>query len=592
MTSSTFTRRAAHVAAGLLLCAAVPSAQQFVLSSEDRARLLAVDFTALGPDGAPVTDLTPADITLRIDGRTRPVRALEYITAGDATRRVPPPFGTNVASTDSRAIVLMIEDDSLKPGGEQALKDDIRAFLAKLNPVDRVAVVTLPYGGMKSDFTSDRTRLLTALGPITGRAPQNESASDAGCRTRSTLVSLAGTLESLSNAESPVTVVLFTAGLTPPRGVESLSRQTIDGVDVMRAMGTCEVLTEHYNNVSIAAARARAQLFVIIPELNADASGRSGLEHLTGQTGAPLWNLRSGDQTALDRVVAQTAGFYLARIEPDPGESPDLVRGYSVSVNRPAVTIRHRPQMQAKRPGGPAATTTVSAPLDMMREARLFTALPLRVTATPSRNSDGSLKVVAVFDTPGSETVSSAMLGLFAADGRMVSSASLTAAELAANPIVAALTAPVGDYRLRVAAIDGQGRAGAADVDVSVALVDAGPLQLSGLLLGQSRPEGFVPRLEFSTEVSALAMLEIYGGKAGTPVGVAFEIATTENGPAMATLPGAFAPTNQPDTFVVTAAIPVGALQPGDYAIRAIVAAQGEAGGRVVKTLRKLPPQR
>lgn len=581
-------RLAAAAVAGLLLPAA-PAAQQFVLSSQDRARLVAIDFTAFGPDGSPVTDLTPADITLRIDGRTRAIRALDYISTTDTARRVAPPFGTNIGGTDSRAVVLIIDDETLRPGREIELKEDIRKFLAQLGPADRVALVTLPYGGMKADFTADHSRVMSALGPITGRAPQQESASDAGCRTRSTLVALAGVLESLSSAEAPVTAVLFTAGLTPPKGVESLSRQTIDGVPYMNTVGTCEVLTDHYNSVSAAAARSRAQLFVIQPELSASNTGRAGLEHLTGQTGAPLWNLRSGNETALDRVAAQTAGFYLARIEPDPSESPELVRGYSVSANRPGVTIRHRPQLQVRRPAS-AAPVKVGAPLDMMREARLFTDLPLRVTAAPSRNADGSLKIVTLFDAPGTPSLTAAMIGLFAADGRMVASASLTAAELAASPVAAALSAPPGEYRLRVAAMDAQGRGGAADVELSATLTEAGPLTLSGLILGQSRAEGFVPKLEFSTEISALAMLEIYGGKAGTAVGVAFEIATTPNGPALATLPGAFAPTSEPDKFVVTAAIPVGALKPGDYTIRAIVAAQGAAGGRVVRTLRKLPP--
>lgn len=579
--------------AGVVLLSAAVAAQQFVLSSQDRARLVAIDFTAFGPDGTPVTDLTPADITLRIDGRTRAIRALEYISTTDMARRVAPPFGSNIDGTDSRAVVLIIDDETLRPGRELDLKEDIRKFLGQLGPADRVALVTLPYGGMKADFTHDHARIMTALGPITGRAPQQESSSEAGCRSRSTLVALAGVLESLSSADAPVTAVLFTAGLTPPKGVESLSRQTIDGIPYMNTVGTCEVLTDHYNNVSTAAARSRAQLFVIQPELSANNAGRAGLEHLTGQTGAPLWNLRSGTESALDRVAAQTAGFYLARIEPEPSESPELVRGYSVSANRPGVTIRHRPQLQVRRPASASgAPVKVGAPLDMMRQARLFTDLPLRVTAAPSRNADGSLKVVTLFDAPGTPALTAAMIGLFASDGRMVASASLSAAELAASPVIAALSAPPGDYRLRVAAMDGQGRGGAADVELSATLTDAGPLKLSGLILGQSRAEGFVPKLEFSTEISALAMLEIYGGKAGTAVGVAFEIATTPNGPALATLPGAFAPTTEPDKFIVTAAIPVGALKPGDYTIRAIVAVQGEAGGRVVRTLRKLPASR
>jgi hypothetical protein len=572
--------------AGASLLTATSTAQQFVLSSQDRARLVAIDFSAFGPDGKPVTDLTPADVTLKVDGRTRAIRALDYISATDRAPRVPEPFGTNTVPESARAVLLIIDDETLRPGREKDLKDDVRAFLGKLGGNDRVGLATLPYGGIKAHFTTDHNRILAALDPIVGRAPQTESASDAGCRSRSTLVALAGTLESLSSGDTPVTVVLFTGGLVGPKGVESLSRG-----EFMNTMGQCEVLTDHYNQVSAAVARSRAQLYVIMPELGADNSGRAGLEHLTGQTGAPLWNLRSSNDTAMDRVAAQSSGFYLARIEPDPSESAEMVRGYSVSSNKPGVTIRHRPQLQLRRTSaaGAAPATKVTSTLDMMREGRMFSDLPLRVSAATSRNADGSLKVLAVFDAPGTPSLNSAMVGLFDITGRMVASTTATAAELAASPTVAALSAPVGEYRLRVAAIDSQNRAGAADVDVNVALTDAGPLKLSSLVIGQNRAEGFAPRLEFTTEVTALAMLEIYGGTAGTAVGVAFEVASSLNGPAIVTMPGAFAATNEPDKFMVTAVIPVGALPPGDYAIRAIVAAKDQPAGRVVRSIRKLP---
>ncbi len=73
---------------------------------------------------------------------------------------------------------------------------------------------------------------------------------------------------------------------------------------------------------------------------------------------------------------------------------------------------------------------------------------------------------------------------------------------------------------------------------------------------------------------------------------MAFEIARTANGPALVTLPGAFAATNEPDKFLVTAALPVGALPPGDYVVRATVGAQDQPAGRVVRTLRKVAPSK
>src|SRR5688500_20027624 len=66
---------------------------------------ITIDFFAAGPDG-PVFDLRTEEITLKINGRARPVRSLRYISlpppdpAAPVTTSVPfadlePPFGTN-----------------------------------------------------------------------------------------------------------------------------------------------------------------------------------------------------------------------------------------------------------------------------------------------------------------------------------------------------------------------------------------------------------------------------------------------------------------------------------------------------------------
>ncbi len=584
--------------AALLLLSAAPAAQQYVLSNEDRARLVAIDFTAFDADGRPVTDLRPEDVTLRIDGRTRAIRALEWIPAGATTRRVPPPFASNTLTEDSRAVLFVIDDETLKPGREQELKTEIKTFVSRLGAADRVALVTVPYGGMKSDFTLDRDRFLAALDPLTGRAPQTESASDAGCRSRSTLVALAGTLDSIASADAPLTVVFVTGHLTPPRGVTSLSRSAsgVPGVDYFNTMGTCEVLPDHYQAIADAAAKARAQFFVVQPDLLADPSGRVGLEHLTGLTGGPLWNLTTTDtDRALDRVLSQTAGYYLARVQPEPQESADLVRGYSVSVNRPGVTVRHRPRLQLRAGAAPAAEAgQPDVLLALMRRPRIATDLPLRVTTATSRHTDGQLKLMVLFDAPLSTQIGAPMIGLFDAGGRMVVANTARPEDVkGGNTGLLAVAAPPGRYRLRLSATEGTSpvRLGSVDTDVEVGLVEAGPLRLSGLLLGQARAEGFTPKLEFRAEASGVALLEIYGGKPGTPVGVAFELAAAAGGPPILTMPGVIAPTSEPDRFIVTATLPVGALPPGDYEVRALVAAQGEAVGRVTRTLRKLPPQ-
>lgn len=558
-------------------------AQQFVLSSQDRARLVAVDFSVVAADGSPVGDLRPDEVTLKIDGRTRAIRSLEYVpvrvTAGLDTAL---PFGSNITTDTGRAIVLIVDFESIRPGREAALREHIGQFVRTLAPNDRIALVTVPYGGVKVDLTTDHARLTPALMALSGQAPSVESESEAACRTRATLVALRGAIDDLRGGEAPVTVVLFSGQMAAPQGVQAMQ----SGV----SLGRCQLLREHFQHLSSAVANARAQLYIVKPELSTSSAGMAGLEHLTGVTGAPLWNISGPDGGALPRVLRESGGYYLARFEPQPEETQGSVRGLSVDISRPGVELRTRPQMTVVRQQSRFDGAAPATPLAMMKEARVYRDLPLRVVGFSSREPGArDVRITILFDSPDpAAALTDAIVGLYDEDRRLVASRVMSAAELVGSTITTALRVPAGTYRLRVAAAEASGRSGTADFTLNAGLVSAGGLTLSDLVLGLSRDGQFQPRLEFGAEATAMAHLEVYGGREGARVGVVFEIARTLNGPAIVAMPGAFAATTDADRFLVTAAIPIGALPPGDYVVRATVAAQDQAGGRVIRPIRKV----
>lgn len=575
------------VSAGLAVASVISiyadDAQQFVLSSQDRAKLIAVDFAAVGADGRPVTDLRPDEVTLRIDGRTRTIQALEYVPAVPITSLggtgIALPYGSNVATASGRSIVLAVDFETIRPGREAALKEHISQFVKTLQPSDRIALVTVPYGGVKVDLTTDHARVAQSISMLSGQA---STGAEAGCLARDTLVSLRGMLNDLRGGDGPVTVIFVSGGMVGPQGVISMQ----SGV----SLGRCQLVRENFQQVGAAVANARAQVYIVQPDLSQAGSNVAGLEHLTGVTGAPLWHLSGVNDSALSRVVRETSGYYLARFFPEPDESQGSVRGLDVSVSRPDVVLRTRPQMTVERQQTRFTASAPAAPLAMMKELQVFRDLPMRVTGFTSREAGrDDVRVVVLFDSPDpSAALNDAMVGLFAEGGRMVASRVLKADELQGNPVITALTVPAGTYRVRVAAAEASGRGGTADFTMDAGLAVAGSLQLSDLVLGLSRNGQFQPRLEFGSEASAMAHLEIYGGREGIQVGVMFEVARTANGPALLTMPGAFAATTEADRFLVTAAIPIGALPTGDYVVRATVAAENQAGGRVVRPLRKV----
>jgi len=569
------------VSAGLAAASvmSMDAQQQFVLSSQDRAKLIAVDFSAVGADGRPITDLRADEVTLRIDGRTRAIQALEYVPVqGIGGTDAALPYGSNVATVTGRSIVLAVDFETIRAGREAALKEHISHFVKSLQPTDRIALVTVPYGGVKVDLTTDHAKVAQSISMLSGQS----SSGEAGCLARDTLVSLRGMLNDLRGGEGPVTVIFVSGGMVGPQGV--LSMQT--GVSI----GRCQLTRENFQQVGAAAANARAQVYIVQPDLSQVGVNIAGLEHLTGVTGAPLWHLSGVADGALSRVIRESGGYYLARFFPEPEETQGSVRGLGLSVSRPDVVLRARPQMTVERPQNRFATAAPATTIAMMKESVTYRDLPLRVTGFTSREAErGDVRVMVLFDSPDPAAVlNDALVGLFAESGRMVASRVLKADELLGDPVVTALSVPAGTYRVRVAAAEASGRGGTSDFTLDAGLAVAGSLQLSDLVLGLSRNGQFQPRLEFGPEASAMAHLEIYGGREGTQVGVMFEVARTMNGPALVTMPGAFAATTEADRFLVTAAIPIGALPAGDYVVRATVAAENQAGGRVVRPLRKV----
>ncbi|MBA2304842.1 MAG: hypothetical protein H0W08_19730 [Acidobacteria bacterium] len=166
---------------------------------ERGADLVGVDFTAVSPDGRPLADLKASEISVRIGGKRRAVRSVQLISiAGDprATASLPPAFATNDASDGGRSLVILIDDDSFQAGREAAVRGAVDALIARLSDRDRLSLVTMPYGGVKVPLTTDHTRVRTALMKIVGQSTGTETGSDLACRTRRTLESLAGYLDS------------------------------------------------------------------------------------------------------------------------------------------------------------------------------------------------------------------------------------------------------------------------------------------------------------------------------------------------------------------------------------------------------------
>jgi hypothetical protein len=302
-----------------------------------------------------------------------------------------------------------------------------------------------------------------------------------------------------------------------------------------------------------------------------------------------MLQLTGSEAGGLGRVLQESGSYYLATFAPERSDRSGRSQQLDVRVSRPGVQIRSRPHVTFARPDSLTRRPANPSPRDMLGVTTVFRDLPLRASAYTALDADGrTLRIITLAEPvdPGTK-LSSLVAALFDRDGKAVSQWTATAEELAGSPVVGAMPAEPGAYRLRVAAIDMDGRAGTADYEIDAEIVQTGPLKLSSVILGLSRDGRFTPRLQFSTEPVAIAFIEMYGAPAGTKLAATLELASTMNGPAILTLPLAFERIGE-NRYTATGAVPIAALPPTDYVVRAMVGVEGQAMTRVTRTLRKV----
>jgi VWFA-related protein len=553
-----------------------------------------VDFTALNADGSPIADLQPSEVEIKIGDRPRVIRQLRRVSAGEASHaagRLPPPYGTNSDISTGRRFMIVIDQESIAAGREQLFRSAVEGLLSELTSADRTMVAALPFGGIVVPFTSDIARIRLATGRIAGQGSRTETGSDRACRTRRFLESMMGMLQAGGTEDSPQTLIVFTDGMAAPR------RDAPAGL----LPGMCELQIDLFRDLAEVTSRARANVYIMQPAdigirtslPRATIGGTSdigsdnpleGLEHLAGVTGGTRLALDASGTGSLLRVAKESTGYYAAELEPANGEVFNRARSVAVRISRRGVTVRARPEIVFTDTVRPSGKTRLAVP-DLLSSAEAVADLPLRVGGFTVRDADGKLRV-GVLVEPVDATVALASAGAILIEGNGRVAAHWHARDATERPLLGAMTAPAGRYRIRAAAIDSAGRPGAAEAEVDVGLIDVGALSLGSLLLSASRGGTTSLQLEFSTEPTARASFDIYGGSEGQRVAAVLELARDLDGPAMSTVPLALTRADAA-RVVATGTIPLGALPPDDYVVRGIIRLEDGTTGRVVRTLRK-----
>lgn len=571
----------------LLAAAAVPAQQS---PAPKAGPLVNVEFRAITAAGSPVFDLKAADVTLKVDGRERAIRAFDLLRLGDdsagpARAEIAAPFATNTPNLGGpRDTLLVIDDESIAPGDEKRIALALDQYLSGLGAADRVGLLTVQDRGLNVSLSNDHAVIRKAMAATTGRASSAESADDAACRTRRDLGALISIAGNFPPEGSPVTVLFFSTGLTPP------GTATISNMSKSSATSTnmCEVMPRDYQQFERATLASALNIYVVAAALAPSPTLQTGIENLAGLSGNAMVQLVKGGDSDMVRVARENAAWYRMSFEPDMAERNGSTKRVEVQMKRSGVDAHVRPQVVIPKVDMAAFNAQPSVK-DMLREARIRRDFQFRAAAFASRETGSDkVKLLVLFEpVESSVVVKSAIVGLYDSKGKLTVQGTGEAANLGRTPSMIAVLASPGVYRMRVAAVDASGRAGTVDSEINVSLTRADPLQLGTLVLGVSDAGSFAGRLSFSTESAAISYLEVYGAAVTGQLSAVVEIAESETGPSLADGSTKVLGDGADGHRVILGGIPITQLRAGDYVVRMVVSLDGKPVGRVVRTLRK-----
>ena len=584
------------LAGAALLCVQAPAVSQsqsppgalrpLFRSSVDVTLL---DVSVVQSDGLPVANLRPEDFTVRIDGRTRRVVGAEWVAqtraAATPSPTLPPDgYSSNEATPPGRLIVIAIDQPNIRMGGASAIRQVVSAFIDRLQPADRAAVVALGASN-STPFTADRERLKEAVGrmsgdmqPVTEIAAStiNITAAEAieiaegsqtalqavvlrECqRTRAgnscpeqvtgdahnialqlrqatsrTLVSLQGLLENLKTIEGSKTLVVVSEGF-----VIVSQAQAIQALGSLAAAARTSIYGLRLDERAFDMGTARRA-----PYGPADRQLRaSGFDLLTSISKGGVFEVVAAGGTAVERLEREMSGYYLVAVESAQSDVNGRLHPVSVQVGRRGAVVRARrelPEPDVTRPRTPSQAQLVSSGLS---SPLVMPGLAVRVATFSLRDQDPSQIQVVIHADIGSGYTSEATLTVGYAISDKSGTSVLTrmgAGEIAPRgissplPYMSTATVPPGEYILRLVVAEGE-HVGSVDHPFHAGLIQAESLTLSELMIGDATggSELSIPTLSYDMNFGGIqGYLEAYGNTANLLV--RYEVAQTPDSPAL-----------------------------------------------------------
>jgi VWFA-related protein len=638
---------AAVCIAGLALLAQSSQAPVFRSGVE----LLEVEVSVVDGSGKPVDNLRAPEFSVSVDGQLRRVVSSEYISDVSAESQlagitVDPYVSNNTDRRPGRLIVLVFDQNNMTMDRLRGALDPVRKFIDSLAPNDRVALMSIPSPGPRVDFTTNHAQIKAALNGVMGHGSVERSRfnisnyealtfdekSDAMAIQRM-LARLCGDVSpgALANCGSDVEQdAMQLAQRIRLQATESVSALGVLLKNLKEVEGSKSLILlsqglnlegTHSEAGSLAqlAAEGRTSVNVLLFDWSAtDASERmvsatqgadrdlreAGLESFASRSRGSLFRINTNPIYTFERITRELAGHYLLGVESPAADRDGKHHDIKVKVQRQGTQVRARQQFQyvSRAPNTWSRDDLMGR---VLRSPSSATEIPMRVTTysyqdSPAGNDRVRIIVAAEMDPTTNGAVDVAIgHALYDEEGRTVDVGQERKiySPNSDRPLryEMALSVNPGKYRLRIAAIDLAGNSGSVEREVQAWRTSGQELALGDLMLAgvrDTRGGAIRPPVLLKVDDGQVATFtELYTNKPGSldDAKVSFEIAEDADGPMLKSDLAQYRMRGDGTSAQAGAILPVGALPPGRYVVRAVVSNGGHTVGKLVRPFILLP---
>jgi VWFA-related protein len=352
--------------------------------------LVMVDAQVVDRKGSPIEGLTAQQFEVRIGGKRRTVVSAQLLDSSTGLPRGTE-AGAKPVSSPGNVYVLAVDQGSFRAVNASAVVHAAREFLKRAHPNDYVGMVSFPSPGVVINPTRERAELEAAIPRLVGFSALKQmrqfqyslsdaidvaardaetlnrvverncvSPGDQMCRTSvemelyetvsllekqaaRSLAAIRDVVASVRDMPARKTVVVLSAGI--PSGDRSGARMYMrsDATQAGKEAAAAGILlyTLHLNTAFLDSFSPDAPSTQQTVMRESSVYGKA-LDTFNGTAGGTFLEVNTGADFAIDRMMRETAAYYLLGVEVEDADRTGQPQRIEVKVNQRGANVRNR----------------------------------------------------------------------------------------------------------------------------------------------------------------------------------------------------------------------------------------------------------